>query len=223
VDEATKRLYIEEINQLIKERQKYISKNYPIIREIYKSSYDGDTELNPLRCEICICLIFGLHQAAITLTNHLVEKHLKVALIYKNANFDVEGKDVVDKMVKALAKPTEDYSFNDLSQNINAACSQGIITKEDKKKLNEIRESFRNAYCHADALKTHTDKAIPLTSAKFTKDGIEMGPTSMGKIAELPFLQGFAQVAHAEVNANPYFQFVDSLIRRTRSKVFPDT
>lgn len=220
MDEDTKTKYLAEVNELIQSRQKNIFSNYPVIREIFKNSYEGDTEVNPLRNEICICIIFGLCQAAITLTNHMIEKYLKIALIYKNANFSSEGKDLIEKLTNATAQSTAAYNSNNMDKNINAACTQGIITKEDKKELNRIRECLRNAYSHADSSKTHSEISIPLTGAKVTEQGLQFEETSITRIASLPMIQGIAQVKHAEANAIPYFQFIDSLIRRTRPNIF---
>jgi hypothetical protein len=221
MNEETKNLFIKEINELLESRHKDIFKNYPLIRDAYKNGYDGDTEMNPLRYEITICIIFGLYQAAITLTNHMIEKYLKIALIYKNANFEADGKTTVEKLSNATARSTAIYNANDMDKNINAACTQGIITKKDKKELNYIRNSLRNAYSHADAFKIHGNMSIPATGAKLTDKGFELEDEDVAKIALLPMLQGIAQAKHAEANALPYFQFVDSLIRRTRPNIFP--
>jgi hypothetical protein len=109
-----------------------------------------------------------------------------------------------------------------MDKNINAACTQGIITKKDKTELNSIRECLRNSYSHADASKIHGNKSIPLTGARLTEQGLQLEDTNVAKIALLPMLQGIAQVKHAEANAIPYFQFVDELIRRTRPNIFKD-
>jgi hypothetical protein len=220
MDDETKQKYISEVNELIQSRHKYIFAAYPQIRAIYQNQYDGDTEINPLRHEVAICIIFGLFQAAITLTNNMIEKYLKMALIYKNANFDADGKTVIDKIANATAEPTAKYNSNSMEENINAACTQGIITKEDKKELKRIRELLRNAYSHADSAKIFGKACIPATGVTLTDNGFQMEDTSNAQIALLPMLQGIAQAKHAEANAIPYIQFVDSLIRRTRPNIF---
>ena len=58
--------------------------NYPRVREAYTNDY-GLPELDPLRYEVCICLAVGLNQAAIALTNHLLESMLKYGLIYSHS------------------------------------------------------------------------------------------------------------------------------------------
>jgi hypothetical protein len=70
------------INQFIDELNQTIAPNYQITKEIFNREY-GYPELDPLRDEICKCLICGLYQAAITLTNHLLESSLKKCLAIK--------------------------------------------------------------------------------------------------------------------------------------------
>jgi hypothetical protein len=68
MDEEIKTQYLAEVNELIQSRTKNIFSNYPIIREIFKNQYEGVTELNRLRYEISICIIFGLYQSLIVET-----------------------------------------------------------------------------------------------------------------------------------------------------------
>ena len=70
------RKIVVEVNKIIRSRRELIYKFYPSIREIYNSHYDLP-DMDPLRHEICICIMFGLCQSAITLTNHLLESLLK--------------------------------------------------------------------------------------------------------------------------------------------------
>jgi hypothetical protein len=67
----------------------------------------------------------------------MIEKYLKIALIYKNADFSAEGSNTVEKIVNATAQSTAAYNANDMDKNINAACTQGIITKNDKKRTEQ--------------------------------------------------------------------------------------
>lgn len=154
MNEETKKLFSDEINNLIQSRKKDICSNYPIIRKILRTPYEGDTELNPLRQEISICIVFGLYQAAITLTNHLLEKFLKIALIYKKADFTADGKTVVEKTINSTAKSIKTYKKQYLGKNIEDAYNQGLLTGEERNRLNDFRHDFRNAYGHADVDKT---------------------------------------------------------------------
>jgi hypothetical protein len=84
MDKERQELLTQEVNKIIKSRIAFINRNYPAVRDAYQNHYNWP-EMDTLRHEVCLCLIFGLHQAAITLTNHLVESLLKVALITHDA------------------------------------------------------------------------------------------------------------------------------------------
>ncbi|HEY7319737.1 MAG TPA: hypothetical protein VIE89_19380 [Candidatus Binatia bacterium] len=84
MDEKERQTVIGELKAIIEERQSVMWQNYLLVREPYRTEYDFP-ELDPLRHEVALCLIFGLPQAAITLTNHLLESLLKFALIYDYA------------------------------------------------------------------------------------------------------------------------------------------
>lgn len=81
---------ISEINSFTKEIAKNAFENYVKIRHCYANEYELP-EIDPLRYEICICLTLSLYQAAITLTNHLIEKYLKIALVYYETKEKIGG------------------------------------------------------------------------------------------------------------------------------------
>jgi len=85
------------IRQFIDELNTNMSSNYQIVADIFNTGY-GYPELDPLRDEICKCIICGLHQASITLTNHLLEASLKKCLAIKysieNRKNNLKPKDV---------------------------------------------------------------------------------------------------------------------------------
>jgi len=58
-------------------------------------------ELDVIRHEVCLCLIFHLNQAAIALTNHLLESFLKYSLIfldYKKQSKARKGESILSKV-----------------------------------------------------------------------------------------------------------------------------
>ncbi len=75
---------IEELNQIIDSREVEVARVYPQVRDAFQTPY-GWPELDTLREEVCIALTFGLHQAALTLTNHMLESFLKFSISYKEA------------------------------------------------------------------------------------------------------------------------------------------
>jgi len=121
-DEQRKK-YTDEVNEIIKSRFEFINRHYPSIRKAYQNHYDWP-ELDPLRHEICICITFGLCQAAITLTNHLLESLLKLALIIKcgdkvkQSEDDIRGR-VISALIEKYKDCIEKYNDKSLSTTIN--------------------------------------------------------------------------------------------------------
>jgi hypothetical protein len=182
-------------------------------------------ELDPLRHEISLCLIFGLHQAAITLTNHMLESLLKNALIVHDTKLEHGGQgkrksNAVESFVARFRPARKRFATNDLGDNINRACTAGLIDKEQKKELRKIREGLRNAYSHSDKDKTFGDQKIS-TQAMHVEDGkfVVERPEST-RLAELIIAHGLAQAMQAEQEAIPYFLYMDGLARQIREKLF---
>jgi len=224
MNEEKSKILLEEINGILRSRIKFINKNYLSVRDAYKNYYD-DTRLDPLRHEICLCIILGLYQAAITLTNHFLESLLKYALIIKHSeNKKIEEEKIKGAVVTSLNERFEEgirlYGNANLDKTINRACTLGLISKEQKKRLHGCKERFRNAYSHSDKRKTFGDSSMPITGVKFDKDGIKMDETIETKIAEFLPGQGIIQVIFAQKEAIPYFLYIDSLAREIIEKLF---
>lgn len=66
------------IDEFIKELNANISNNYQTVEYAFENDYKWP-EVDPVQNEICKCIICGFRQAAITLTNHLLEYVLKKA------------------------------------------------------------------------------------------------------------------------------------------------
>ena len=223
MDEDLKRQMIDELNKIIESREPEVIEMYPKVRAAYLNHYDW-SELDTLRHEVCLCLIFGLYQAAITLTNHMLESLLKFALSYKHAfdNFkDNPENRSLTTLLSSLKPGFEHYDGKDLSYTINRSCTLGLITKDQKKQLHQFRQLFRNAYSHAEKKKIHGDKDIPVQSLHMTDRGkMDVDPEEVHKILDIPFIHGEAQYYHAKANAPAYFLYVDALVREIMPKVF---
>jgi hypothetical protein len=217
---------ISEVNDLIRGRQSEIAHNYPLVRVAYKTCY-GLPELDPLRHEITLCLVFGLYQAAVTLTNHLLESMLKYALAYHYAlkhppvsspPHGAAAKHLVDWLAEGNAL----YANKKLGHNINQACTNGIITKIQKERLHEFRNAFRNAYSHADKKKTFGEASTPVTAVRFDPNGLVVDAPEQVGLAELLIGHGFFQSIHAQQNALRYFLEIDAITHHVMKKVFPN-
>jgi hypothetical protein len=214
----------DEVKEIIKSRHEFIQRHYLSVRDAYQNLYDWP-ELDPLRHEICLCLTFGLCQAAITLTNHFLESLLKYSLIVNHARKnDVNEKDIDGKVVSSLIEYHREgfelYNNADLATTINRSCSVGLISKEQKKELHLYREKFRNAFSHSDKVKTFGDSEIQVTGVKLEDDKLVMDEISQPQLAKFLVGQGLAQAYMAQNEAPKYFFYVDHSAREIINKLF---
>ena len=224
MDEKERQAIIAELKAIGRQHQREMWQNYLPVREAYITEYDFP-ELDPVRHEVALCLVFGLPQAAITLTNHLLESLLKYALIYDHAlkhqpNNQPSPGATTRSLVDWLRPAKKLYADKDLKFTIDRACTVGLITKAQKKRLHEIRQDFRNAFSHADKDKTFRNATTQVTAANFKGGAIITEPPEQVALAELLVGQGFFQVTHAQRSALPYFLYIDRLAREIRAKVF---
>jgi len=224
MNEEQSKMLTEEVNQIIRSRFEFINRFYPTIREVYKKDY-GWPELDPLRYEICICIMFGLCQAAITLTNHLLESLLKYALIISHGKEKKQKEEEIKgRVVSAFKEKYEEgiklYDNAGLEKNINCACTIGLISKEQKKQLHQFRERFRNAYSHSDKSKTFGKTTMPVTGVKLENGKIKSDEKGQPEIAKFLIGQGIVQVMMAQNDAPRYFLYIDSLVREIGNKLF---
>lgn len=206
------------IESFVKELNSCMTINYITIQDIFDSEY-GYPELDPIRDEICKCLICGLCQSAITLTNHLLEKSLKFCLILKQTkeNREEDAK-IEDVFVEAIGKNNN----LTLENTINKSCTQGLITKQQKIELKRLKDTFRNPYSHSTTDifrdlfvkgKTVTTSDLDNGLEKFLEICFDKTSDKEIPLKNLLPVQGIAQVEIARKDSLPYFKSVDSIIR----------
>lgn len=222
MDQETYIKYEQEINEIVESRNSFIEDNYLMIRNRYYNTYQWP-ELDPVRHEICLCLFFGLSQAAITLTNHLMESVLKNSLIIhhskKNNDPPRKGKGLTDLLAK-FSEGFSSYDRSELNANINKACSAGLITKDQKKHLHIYREKYRNAYSHSEKAKIFGERKIPIQSVKIEDSKIVVDEVGTPEIAKMIVGQGIVQAMIARKEAPEYFLDIDTVVREIRDKLF---
>ena len=224
MNEETLKKWTDEANQILKERIGFMEKYYRAVRDAFQNHYDWP-DLDTLRHEISLCIMLGLFQAAITLTNHFLESLLKYALIAKESEnnlpeeADVKGR-LIDSLVEQYAEPIKKYDPAKLGNNINRACTLGLITKEQKKQLGEFRKYFRNAYSHADKGETFGDQTVPWQGVRLEDDGLHLDQKGEPLAATFPIGQSLIQAMQAETDAPDYFLYMDKLARQIREKLF---
>lgn len=165
-----------------------------------------------------------LNQAAITLTNHLLENLLKTTLIayYSKDKFPKDSKDKVDDLVEMTREAREKYGEMALGDCINNVRKAGLIDKKQQNFLHEIRDAFRNAFSHADKEKIFQGGTVPIQVMSIEDDGISAEVKKVVKLSDLVIGQGIIQAMQAEREAPWYFKNIDSLARELFDKVFND-
>lgn len=165
-------------------------------------------EVREIKTDICKDLLTDSHIAAICTTNHFLERILKLALTYK----DIQGQTITDATNNtAFATASQKYDSKDLSDTINACCTQGLITKQRKLLLQDLRDRIRNGFSHASMHKVFgADKHTVFKQSAGNPDLLQAHEVD---IVNVPFIQGIALSKFARDNAMDYFKVVyDTLI-----------
>ncbi|RYY51479.1 MAG: hypothetical protein EOO06_00305 [Chitinophagaceae bacterium] len=173
-------------------------------------------ELKFLTDEIRDCLICHYYQAAMTLTNHLLEKVLKLGLIYLEVGTS-PVKELVglsDKYKPALKK----YDGAVMFETITWCYEKGLISEDRKNVLMKYKDLFRNPFSHAQSKKIFKDLSGNFAMFSFNDPNINPIPTKL-KYAEVPFLQGYAQLEYCKANAPYYYDVVYGTIKEIEKNV----
>lgn len=206
----------EQGNIELQNRIKIFKENYTKVSFEFENEYEYPV-LDPLRYEICLCIFFNLSQAAITLTNHLIESALKRILSHNDFYIDYKKNPELGYL-RDLPKYFKKYDSNNLYDNIKKAFSKGLINETEKKELLRIKEAYRNAYSHADKSKTFKDQKDIILELGLNENGEMKNTEHEINIKEMPLFQGIFQAIRAENEAVEYFKFIDSLIRKLLKK-----
>ena len=215
-----------QLNDFVESLNQTIPRNYEVINNIFNNQY-GYPEFDPLRDEICKCIMCGLYQAAITLTNHLLETSLKKCLAMK---YSIEHKEEITDLLCHLSKSLAEYDSKKLFETINEAYSCGLISEDQKSKLHEFRMNIRNAYSHAESKKIFAGISAPakaVSSSEYEKTEDLISDCFNGEYKDteakhlVPF-HGIIQAILSEDIAIPYFMEVDQIIRSMITKLKGD-
>jgi len=217
---------ISEVRQQFLQHQDAYERGFPLIADAFENEYEWP-EMDTLRHEACLCIAFGLNQAAITLCNHLLESLLKYSLIYHHSiNRETKTAPTSTEVVKLMESYTEEgiskYAHLTLNRTIDEAHSLSLIDDEEKDTLHKFRHSFRNAYSHADKKKTFGDTAVPVQGARIEGGRIITGVPVEAVITEIPIVHGIIQAMKAAEDAPYYFLYLDNLVRCLKTRVFPN-
>lgn len=216
-----KKIYKDFINGLIAS----INNNYDSVADAFENHYDWP-EIDPVRSEICKCIICGFYQAAITLTNHLLESVLKKALIIETS---FKNKTEQNNIANVFDDASAHFAKENLYNNIEHAHKVGLITDIEKDTLHNFRDNYRNAFSHADPQKTFSGISIPAKMfttkdlddpEEFFKRVFTDNPNITLSAESNVIVQGLIQSIKAEQQATQYFLTIDEVIRSIYSKLF---
>ena len=198
-----------------------LNKNFPKFSKYFEFKLDVFCEFNTLIYEINKCLILELDRATITLTNHMLERLLKLTLIYNEVGI---GPIEIDKWSETFEKPNTNFGTIDLGNSIERCKKIGLITDSEKKHLfDTIRVLLRNGFSHADSsniLASLPDETI-MYQGSFIHPNAELKEVIINQ-KTMPTFQAIQMEEFAKNSSHPYFDFVFDLIfkieRRLKDK-----
>lgn len=194
-----------------------LEKNFPALSKYFDFDLKVFSEFNQLIFEINKCLLLEFNRASITLTNNLLERLLKLALIYNETGI---GPKPVENWNTIFAEPNQKYSSIPLGNSIERCRKNGLITDHEKTVLfDTIRELMRNGFSHADSSKILAD--LPDHSPMY--QGYLNNPTDLKEVSVnqkvVPFLQAIQMEEFAKENAKPYFEYTFKLVFRIENRL----
>lgn len=207
-----------ENEQFQKEFTEKIEKNFSELSKYYDFNLKVFCEFNTLIFEINNCLLIELNRASITLTNHLLERLLKLALINNETGI---GPIEFEKLNEVFQKPNEKYGHIDLANSIELCKKEKLISDKEKDFLfNIIRVLMRNGFSHADSskiLETFPNET-KMYQGDFTSSQVELKKVGINQKI-IPTFQAIHMENFAKDNAKKYFDFVFHLIFRIENKL----
>lgn len=180
------------------------SSNMPYISKligIKKIKFSFMRSLNPIVDQVCDCLLINADIAAITLTNFLIERTLKLAVIIKEGKGKTYNGDIpLDQVFK---EEIEMYDNKKMEQIINRGKSLGIITKEESEFLKGYRVKYRNPFSHAELGAILTGVTVTTYEASLSN------PTDMvekkASLSTTPLFQDWGLVQYCKKHSFAYF------------------
>lgn len=194
------------ISENFKDYHKYLTTNFKIFSELKAPIYQQVS-----------CLILKLYYPSITLTNFILERLLKLALIYNDAGV---GSIVLENVDKVFEETNRKYGALNLGNSIEQCKIKGLITDAEFNSLkNTIRDMFRNGFSHADAGKI-------MVNAPDSQEVIQVNISNSNDIQKLvinpkfnPITQYIFTESFAKANYIQYFNFVFILILNIETRL----
>jgi hypothetical protein len=217
-------------NKLINEHVNEDSiESYKKIRTIYNDPY-FIPELDTVKRQICECIVFGLYIAGMTIINHLLERCIKVFLIYSDVLLNKrKGEHSNFEINEAIKLANAKYDSELLGKNIESALSKKMITNDEFLILNEMRKNFRNAYAHCDRKLMYGEQSESVTEifgkeqfVDFIKGDESKLPKRNESLDNLLMFDFIWVNNQAKKDCIPYIKSLDKIIRDVEKRLFPN-
>lgn len=191
---------------------KYFDSNFSKVEKYIDYDIQVFYELESTLIQQYKCLITESYIASITLTNHILERLLKLALIQNYVGL----KPAKDMKTFAIMYevPHKLYSDKTLGNTIDHCKKEGLITQTQRDFLYDyIRETIRNGFSHSDTDKVF--KAAPDESIVYHQNLTEpINPQPMTMNLKLnPSIQSIHLFDFAKDAAPKYFDYVFELMK----------
>lgn len=193
------------------------------IKTLFEENYKTP-ELQTIKNQILLCITFGLYMAAMTLTNHLLEKFLKSMLSYNDALKEKERikYDVKFSLPNQFERSRLKFDSENLDKNIEAAFTENLIDERQRKILKDMKDNFRNAYSHDDRKKMYRNASTVIEETRDPESFLkgEKQPSKEFNLFGLPLFE-FLFINHfSEMNCVPYIKSLHEIILSVQSKLY---
>ena len=194
-----------------------LNKNFERQSQYFDFEFYVLSELGTSIFEINKCLILEFYRASITLTNNVLERLLKLALIYNEVGIEPKP---LDNWNEIFVEPNKKYGTIQLGNSIELCKKLGLLTAEEKTFLfDTIRELMRNGFSHYDTSKILEN--IPEETTFFS--GSFSNPTELSEVKMnqkvIPIFQSLQVENFAKQNALFYFDYVFKLIKSIEERL----
>lgn len=191
--------FIDKLSTNYQSRAKYFERRFIVFCELYVTVF-----------EINECLTLEFYMASITLTNNLLERLLKLSLIYNEVGI---GSLPPEDWNSSFEGPNKTYSSFILGNSIEKCRKFDLITEDEKEFLfNTIRNLMRNGFSHGDSkiFEDYIPGETPMFKVNFSNP-TELIPVTVNQKL-IPFMQDLHIYNFAKNNATLYFEYVYELI-----------
>jgi hypothetical protein len=188
----------------------HLDNNFDQFSKYLDNKFQVFIELKRSVEEVAICLMFEFDKAAITLTNNILVRLLKLSLIYNEVGIKPVP---IEKWNLIFLEPNRKYGSLPLGKTIEFCREQNLITQEEKDYLvDSVKKLISNGFSNANPAKMMeilVGEVVEVQenfseSSGFNKDELQQ------KI--IPPLQSIQIENFTKANALRYFEFIFELI-----------